>query len=184
MKIINLFSTNLLIIDDCKLNLSDIEDKCFDHLKNVPSSKKSNQGGYQGANFYHKDLFDFIEKIVVQNPKKPILEYDIYSWLNINKQGDYNEIHSHNPHEGNFLSGVFYVRCPINSGRIRFYDPRPNIGSSPEMMYYCDGARYQWIEPKSNMLLLFPSWLEHDVEINKSKKERVSIAFNIYNLKY
>ena len=45
--------------------------------------------------------------------------------------------------------------------------------------YYYDGYAYTYINPKNNLLLLFPSWLEHDVEENKSDDERISIAFNI-----
>ena len=32
--------------------------------------------------------------------------------------------------------------------------------------------------PKSNMLLIFPSWLEHRVEANLKNDSRISISFN------
>ena len=35
------------------------------------------------------------------------------------------------------------------------------------------------IEPKENMLLYFPGWLEHEVEPNNSNEERISISFNL-----
>ena len=38
----------------------------------------------------------------------------------------------------------------------------------------------QWIfEPKENILLLFPSWLQHNVLPHLGKEERVSISFNL-----
>ena len=35
------------------------------------------------------------------------------------------------------------------------------------------------MEPEDNKLILFPSWLEHDVEPSKSDEDRISIAFNV-----
>ena len=39
-----------------------------------------------------------------------------------------------------------------------------------------------WFHPvKDNLLVLFPSWLEHSVEPNeKATKDRISISFNIF----
>ena len=34
------------------------------------------------------------------------------------------------------------------------------------------------IIPKSNMLLIFPSWLEHKAEINLKNDTRISLSFN------
>jgi uncharacterized protein (TIGR02466 family) len=36
----------------------------------------------------------------------------------------------------------------------------------------------QW-EPKENTLIFFPSWLQHEVQINNSDEDRVIISFNI-----
>ena len=34
------------------------------------------------------------------------------------------------------------------------------------------------IAPKENMLVIFPSWVPHAVEINLSDEERISLSFN------
>jgi alcohol dehydrogenase YqhD (iron-dependent ADH family) len=35
------------------------------------------------------------------------------------------------------------------------------------------------IKPAQNQLILFPSWLNHSVERNLNKKDRMCIAFNL-----
>ena len=34
------------------------------------------------------------------------------------------------------------------------------------------------IKPKENMLVVFPAWVPHAVEINLSDEERISLSFN------
>ena len=44
--------------------------------------------------------------------------------------------------------------------------------------------KYQkrFVKPQDGMILLFPSKLEHCVEINKSCDTRISLSFNLYTL--
>ncbi len=99
-------------------------------------------------------------------------------WANVNKTNEYNMHHNHAPAH---LSGVYYVRVPENSGDIRFVDDRkvrtvtePNsINNSPI------SVEDHTFKPEEGMLLLFPGWLEHFVDQNKSETARVSISFNI-----
>jgi hypothetical protein len=37
---------------------------------------------------------------------------------------------------------------------------------------------YHYFDPEPNLMILFPSWLKHDVEPNQSDEERISVAFN------
>ena len=50
----------------------------------------------------------------------------------------------------------------------------------PDYEYYHASQLYNFIEPQEDMILFFPSWLEHDVEVNQSNEERISIGFNIF----
>ena len=55
--------------------------------------------------------------------KQTSFQFD--AWININRKGDYNKRHHHFAmYSSLFLSGVYYVSVPEDSGRIRFYDPR------------------------------------------------------------
>jgi len=140
----------------------------------------SNIGGYQGHDFPHQKFIDAVLENVPTLVNKPLTERKIYTWVNINRNNNYNQRHTHLD-TNCFLSGVYYVKVPENSGNIRFYDPRGAlIQGMPEHDYYHNGFAYHYLEPQEDMVIYFPSWLEHDVEPNESNKERVSIAFNVY----
>ena len=99
-------------------------------------------------------------------------------WAIINAGGASNSKH----HHGNSsLSAAYYVRAPNDSGDIVFYDPRPApvyshpISDSPNSL----NCSVNSISPVEGGLVLFPSYLEHSVNANKSSEERIVISFNI-----
>ena len=50
-------------------------------------------------------------------------------WAVVNGPGSSNRLHNH---PFNYLSGVFYLKVPSNSGALVFHDPRPQSeGLSP-----------------------------------------------------
>ena len=108
-------------------------------------------------------------------------------WANINNPGAYNKQHIH---PNSQWSGVYYVKVPKNSGRLFVEDPRP--GPNIVMPRRLDGlpkalwrmVAYPAIE---GQIIMFPAWLPHGVEINKSKEKgekgsRVSVSFNFIQL--
>ena len=99
-------------------------------------------------------------------------------WANINRQGHAHTMHTH---PNNYLSGVYYVRVPANSGRIVFGDPRPAASAiTPTLAENTTfNSNEMHFEPQEGKLLIFNSWLPHFVEVNRSEEERVSIAFNV-----
>jgi len=147
--------------------------------KNQSSEHFSNKGGFQSSNF---DNSHFKEVILNETPKrldKPLPPLKVFNWVNINRRGDCNTRHVHF-YNNIFLSGVYYVKVPENSGNIKFWDPRGLLHHTlPEHDFYFDGHEYEWIVPKPGMLLFFPSWLEHEVEPNESEEDRISISFNL-----
>jgi uncharacterized protein (TIGR02466 family) len=164
----------------CNIDLKRLEDKCLSHSKEVKTAALSNVGGYQGHDFYDEELFLEISNSLPTIENKFISSITTFAWVNVNSCGDYNERHNHDPWAGTFMSGIFYVRTPPNSGRIRFYDPRPNIlMRTKDMLYYNGGNNYHYYDPEENFMLIFPPWLEHQVELNKSNEKRISISFNI-----
>ena len=190
---IYLFSTPLVYVQNCNLDLEQLERKCRDHMVTEPSNNKSNVGGYQGHYFnlhnmgsYMDDnsLYTLIEKNIPSLDSKPIQNFKYQAWINVHTFGASNERHNHDSHAGTFMSGVFYVKCPEGCGKIRFYDPRPHINTAPDMRYYNDANTYHWFTPVPNTLIMFPAWLEHDVEPNQSQEERISISFNIFDVEY
>ena len=102
-------------------------------------------------------------------------------WINANAKYAYNALHEH---PQSILSGVYYVQAGEKSGRLQFRDPRAAKRMSPwpvdsaeqSDQRHWDRVSYQ---PVPGRLILFPSWLEHDVEANLSSSERISISFNM-----
>jgi uncharacterized protein (TIGR02466 family) len=95
----------------------------------------------------------------------------VVAWANVHEQGGFNTQHLH-PH--NTFSGAYYLSVPDGAGPIVFRDPRYAALMNP-----IGPADESAILPKAGQLLIFPSWLEHRVEINQANAQRVSIAFNV-----
>jgi len=178
-KKLSLFETPVWV---SKLDL-DVNEIIADVLEFAASTKntsRSNIGGYQADGYFNQDLFEEIGKHVPRIKEKPLSTFKIHSWVNINKERNYNKRHTH-LNTSIFLSGVYYLKTPKNCGNIQFYDPRGAM--MPEMTdhkYFYDSYDHSYITPQENLLVFFPSWLEHDVDINTSGEDRISISFNIF----
>jgi uncharacterized protein (TIGR02466 family) len=99
-------------------------------------------------------------------------------WVNLLKGGGHHSGHIH-PHA--VLSGTFYVETPASSGSIRFEDPRlPMMMAAPVRRSDAPEALQQFvtIEPGPGLLLLWESWLRHEVRDGRGRGERLSISFN------
>jgi len=99
-------------------------------------------------------------------------------WVNLLRSGGHHSAHIH-PHS--ILSGTFYVEVPKDSGLIRFEDPRlPMMMAAP--MRRADAPEelqpFVSIEPRPGLLLLWESWLRHEVMPAAAKGDRLSISFN------
>ena len=115
--------------------------------------------------------------------KKNITQSINNIWVNINEKHHYNDWHIH---PMSTLSGVYYIKhndC-VENGDIMFKNP---FGSYIATTHWPQGLVENWnevgsgivnITPKSNMLLIFPSWLDHKVEINLKNDSRISLSFN------
>ena len=100
-------------------------------------------------------------------------------WFNINQQGAYNTSHIHTD---SFLSGVFYVQAPDDCGDIVFERQAQDqyiLGSHIRQSTILPSACQWKFKPKHNLLIIFPAWVPHSVEINNSSTKRISISFNI-----
>ena len=99
-------------------------------------------------------------------------------WVNLLKGGGHHSAHIH-PHS--IISGSFYVEAPPGSGAIRFEDPRlAMMMAAPQRPPDAPEALrpFVTIEPAPGMLLLWESFVRHEVLPGKSKAERLSISFN------
>lgn len=99
-------------------------------------------------------------------------------WVNVMKPGATHSGHIH-PHS--IISGTLYVTVPPGSGAIRFEDPRlaammaapTRLPDAPESL-----RTFVHVPPAPGMILLWESWLRHEVMPHAGKAERISISFN------
>jgi uncharacterized protein (TIGR02466 family) len=100
--------------------------------------------------------------------------------LNVHGEGGVNMAHVH---PGCILSGVYYIACPSGSGDLAFNDPRVQCAYAMHYRYFKHdlGGSQVRVSPGEGALLLFPSWLEHQVEPNSTFGLRMSLPINVYS---
>ena len=103
----------------------------------------------------------------------------IEMWINVDGNKNINVTHCH---PNRFLSGVFYVAAEENHSEIKFVTPIANhcyVLTSSLIEQYNEFNSSEWtVNPKTGTLLIFPSWLQHYVNIKNNEKQRISLAFN------
>ena len=111
---------------------------------------------------------NFAKECAFELSRKPKLDS---LWVNLLKSGGHHSGHIH-PHS--IISGTFYVEVPRGSGAIRFEDPRLSLMMAAPPR----GGTFVTIEPRSGLLLMWESWLRHELLTGTGKGERLSISFN------
>ena len=97
----------------------------------------------------------------------------------INVKGCYHEVHRH---RSSLISGTYYVSANKTSARISFLDPKAGF-----RMHEPGGHTGQTIfsnlefsvQPQTGMIVMFPSYLEHWVEMQQNEIPRIGITFNL-----
>lgn len=99
-------------------------------------------------------------------------------WATVLAKGASHRVHSH---PNNFLSGVYYVRIQPGADTINFHDPRRQtyVIRPPVTELTAENTDQVVTKVSSGTLLMFPSYVEHSVDINMSAEERISISFNV-----
>jgi uncharacterized protein (TIGR02466 family) len=99
-------------------------------------------------------------------------------WINILPEGGTHSSHIH-PHS--VISGTTYVAMPEGTSALKLEDPRlpmmmaapPRIKDAPE-----DLRSFVYVKPDVGDVLLWESWLRHEVPMNMSEDDRISVSFN------
>ena len=99
-------------------------------------------------------------------------------WINILPFGGIHTAHIH-PHS--IISGTTYVAMPNGTSPLKFEDPRLGMmmAAPPRMEKAREEIRnffYAW--PKVGDVMLWESWLRHEVPMNMANEDRISISFN------
>jgi uncharacterized protein (TIGR02466 family) len=101
--------------------------------------------------------------------------FTLDAWANIHDRGGFNFLHLH---DGCLLSGVYYLQAPEGSGSLVFRDPRAGVLHASARGSWPNAYRDVQLRPTAGLMVIFPHWLEHFVEVHDSNTPRISIAFN------
>tara|TARA_Y100000592_G_C5474429_1_gene321418 strand:+ start:2104 stop:2694 length:591 start_codon:yes stop_codon:yes gene_type:complete len=182
------FPTPIYIFDhnDKSLNM-ELEKNIINWMNNDKGVQRSNVEGWhsptdmQERPEYKKlvnDLFEAQYKIYNEEylDSEPCLGN---MWANVNPPGGYNNAHIH---PNALWSGVYYVKTPKNCGNLKINDPRaaasmtrPRNKSGKLPIRLWREVNY---EPKAGRCIMFPAWLTHCVDVNRSNDVRISVSFN------
>lgn len=138
------------------------------------------------SNLYQKDMFQLLEFIGFDKNET----WDIYPlfWYNITGEGGWQEQHDHiSAPLPSQLSGIHYVQFDENEHQaaefespvaslLRSMTPHQDKNKSPDFFKHIHAIPKT---VKEGDIIVFPSYLKHAVNIQKSAKERISIAFNM-----
>jgi uncharacterized protein (TIGR02466 family) len=185
------------------IDIPEMQNICYEIAKTRPSRSRSGRGSksYQSAPFAGEQIIkdggesDEFAKALTQIKTFANEAFDTFecfattvgfanTWININNNGAYNEIHTH-PRSA--ISGVLYIKVPREGdpGALSFYR---NPMESFTIQSFSGGTvqakaphtlPYKSYRPREKRLILFPAWVSHGVTENSTDEDRISISFNL-----
>ena len=179
------------------INVAELETSCLSIAEDDEAGQNwCDENGYPGYTSYaslanlawafpiFKDLVKVLDKHVAAFAKE--LQFDLGEkklkidslWINILAPGGVHTSHIH-PHS--VISGTTYVSMPEDASAIKFEDPRlAMMMAAPTRLKKCaDSLRsFYYIAPQVGEVLLWESWLRHEVPLNMAEDERISVSFN------
>jgi uncharacterized protein (TIGR02466 family) len=156
-------------------------------------SEKNYPGGYTSYNSASRmhelsPTFDRLRQAIDRHVKSfaRSLEFDLQGrelvmtdcWVNIMPQ---HVVHGLHLHPLSTISGTYYVQTPKGSPGLKFEDPRlDRFMAAPPRKADSRPESRSWVvlPAEAGNLVLFESWLRHEVPANQTKKRRISVSFN------
>ena len=99
-------------------------------------------------------------------------------WVNVLPEGG---VHTSHIHPRSVISGTYYVATPKGSSALKLEDPRLGLmmAAPPRKAKAAQEQRpFVYEAPQAGTVLLWESWLRHEVPINQADEERISVSFN------
>jgi uncharacterized protein (TIGR02466 family) len=118
----------------------------------------------------------YLKKLGYQTSVKTLKMTDC--WVNIMTK---NAVHTPHIHPHSVISGTVYIATPKGSSGIKFHDPRMQQfmnAPAPSPKAKTELQRYIELKPRAGDIVLFESWLTHEVPLNNSTEPRISVSFN------
>ena len=201
MSLINLFPTRIYLAPLKAAGLVRFNQDLADEAAGLRDSDTAGQrwsarhypGGYTSYGSHDKlhcvsSSFAALEKALDRHVKAYVKElgYDMRGrklgmtdcWVNMMAGAVTHGLHLH---PLSFISGTYYVQVPKGASAIKFEDPRldrlmaappkrDDIGPREKLHYS--------VKPKAGEVVLFESWLRHEVPPSFTVQERISVSFN------
>jgi uncharacterized protein (TIGR02466 family) len=99
-------------------------------------------------------------------------------WINVLEPGGAHSGHIH-PHS--VLSGTYYVDVPPGASALKLEDPRlPLMMAAPARSEEApqEERTFVYVTPRAGDVLMWESFVRHEVPANMARRARVSISFN------
>ena len=173
--------------------LREILQLCVDDAAGRRWSARNYPGGftsYGSASRLHRlsPTFATLERHLTRHVRAfcGALEFDLTGrelsmtdcWANIMPRGVVHGLHLH---PLSSISGTYYVQIPNGAAGLKFEDPRlPLLMAAPPRRTRSRRTNRPWVifEARAGHVVLFESWLRHEVPAYDAPGERVSISFN------
>jgi len=179
------------------LDLAELEQSCLVIAEDDEAGQTwCEENGYPGYTSYASltdlpwrfpifaDLVKILDHHVAEFVKD--LEFDLDGralvledlWINILPEGGTHSSHIH-PHS--VISGTTYVAMPKGASALKLEDPRLSRMMAAPTRAKTARAELQpfiYVKPNVGDVLLWESWLRHEVPMNMAEDERISVSFN------
>jgi uncharacterized protein (TIGR02466 family) len=99
-------------------------------------------------------------------------------WVNVMRHGVVHGLHLH---PLSTISGTYYIQVPRASAGLKIEDPRlERFMAAPPRRARARAHNRAWVTlpARAGGVVLFESWLRHEVSPNPARGERVSVSFN------
>ena len=179
------------------VDLGDIERSCWSIAQDDEAGQNwCTENGYPGYTSYASltdlswrfSVFSELERLLDLHVARFVkeLDWDLEDkaitlqdlWINILPEGGTHSGHIH-PHS--VISGTTYIAMPEGASALRFEDPRlPQMMAAPPRRKNARGdlRPFIYVTPRVGDVILWESWLRHEVPVNLSEEERISVSFN------
>ena len=148
----------------------------YTSYNSIPNLHQRSSSFIELEKIIRKHVYAYAKELRFDLQDRPLVMSDF--WLNIMPERTTHGLHLH---PLSVISGTYYVQTPKGCSSIQFEDPRLGFFmASPPRLPDDSGKQGTFVDypAEAGRLVLFESWLRHQVAANPTKQERISVSFN------
>ena len=100
------------------------------------------------------------------------------AWLNKYGRGDSQEVHTHIGADNCTFSCSYFAQYALNDARFLFYDPDQTKHLGEFTKHYSGVVNTWFPDVQEGDIIIFPSWIHHQVEPHRSDTTRITVSAN------